>query len=236
MPARAYACTACGARVDEQSRRCRYCDAPVATVRCATCFHMNVPDAAYCCGCGRGLGLEPVGQAGELACPVCQRALDAYPSGAGALFDCGACGGQFVEHALLHEMLERHEHVAHPDGAASAPWRPDPHPHYIPCPACRALMNRKNFGGMSGVIVDVCKKHGTWFDLGELPRVLAFVAGGGLAKSRARTAEEEARLRREAAAASIATGASVDPRHMMSDGHQHIGESLAKMFVDLLLH
>jgi Zn-finger nucleic acid-binding protein len=50
-------------------------------------------------------------------------------------------------------------------------------------------MNRKNFAEVSGVIVDVCKKHGTWFDLGELPRVLAFVAAGGLERSRHRIGE-----------------------------------------------
>jgi Zn-finger nucleic acid-binding protein len=233
MPARAYACSACGAQVDEQARRCRYCAAPVATVRCSTCFHMNVPDAAYCSGCGSELGLEPVGEVGELSCPVCHKPLDVYPSGPGILFDCGLCGGQFVEHALLHEMVDRHEHIALPERTAGASCRPDPHVHYIPCPACHALMNRKNFGGMSGVIVDVCKKHGTWFDLGELPRVLAFVAGGGLARSRARTAEEEARVRREAAASSVMSHA-VDAREVVS--HGHVGESLAKMFVDLLLH
>ena len=31
----------------------------------------------------------------------------------------------------------------------------------------------------SGVVVDVCSAHGTWFDEGELPRVLAFVESYG---------------------------------------------------------
>ncbi len=62
------------------------------------------------------------------------------------------------------------------------------------------MMNRKNFGASSGVIVDVCAKHGTWFDAGELPRVLAFVESGGLARARSRHAEEVQRLTRERAA------------------------------------
>lgn len=45
-------------------------------------------------------------------------------------------------------------------------------------------MHRKNFGGRSGVIVDVCTSHGTWFDAEELPRVLAFVEAGGLERVR----------------------------------------------------
>jgi hypothetical protein len=50
-------------------------------------------------------------------------------------------------------------------------------------------MNRKNFAQSSGVVLDVCAKHGVWLDRGELERVLGFVAGGGLARARAREQE-----------------------------------------------
>lgn len=60
---------------------------------------------------------------------------------------------------------------------------------YVMCPLCHSSMNRVNFGRVSGVIVDVCKTHGTWFDAGELTRIVAFAASGGLEKSRAREAE-----------------------------------------------
>lgn len=65
---------------------------------------------------------------------------------------------------------------------------------YVPCPLCHTTMNRVNFGKVSGVIVDVCKAHGTWFDVGELTRIVAFAASGGLEKTRAR---EEAGQREE---------------------------------------
>jgi len=52
-------------------------------------------------------------------------------------------------------------------------------------------MLRRNFGGQSGIIVDVCAVHGVWFDRGELPRVLEFVERGGLELERRRKAEEE---------------------------------------------
>jgi Zn-finger nucleic acid-binding protein len=58
-------------------------------------------------------------------------------------------------------------------------------------------MNRVNFGKVSGVIVDVCRAHGTWFDGGELTRVVSFAAFGGLTKARRREEEEK----KEAAAA-----------------------------------
>jgi Zn-finger nucleic acid-binding protein len=198
---------------------------------------MNVPEAGFCSGCGAQLGLEPVGQAGALPCPICKTPLDVYCDGAGAdvsgsLHDCSRCGGQFVDHHLLRELLRRHEHVAFADLGPRPTGMLDPRNGYIPCPECHALMNRKNFGGSSGVIVDVCKKHGTWFDLGELPRVLAFVASGGLERSRLRAAEEEQREKREAhaRAASVAPVSAHDPSSSYG-----AGASFAEMLVDLLL-
>jgi hypothetical protein len=37
-----------------------------------------------------------------------------------------------------------------------------------------------NFGVRSGIIVDVCREHGTWFDRGEYDAALGFVRDGGL--------------------------------------------------------
>jgi hypothetical protein len=45
-------------------------------------------------------------------------------------------------------------------------------------------MNRINFARCSGVIVDVCKGHGTWFDKQELTRIIEFIRDGGLEASR----------------------------------------------------
>jgi Zn-finger nucleic acid-binding protein len=123
--------------------------------------------------------------------------MAALDCGAGAVHDCARCGGQFVEVAAFRDLLERRAldvGVVRPRTdvrAIAAPVR------YVACPVCRALMNRRNFGGTSGVIVDVCAKHGTWFDRGELPRVLAFVESGGLAHLREREAEERQRRQRE---------------------------------------
>ncbi len=35
---------------------------------------------------------------------------------------------------------------------------------YRPCPVCTRLMNRVNFGRRSGVLIDRCRAHGSWFD------------------------------------------------------------------------
>ena len=40
-------------------------------------------------------------------------------------------------------------------------------------------MQRKNFAKRSGVIVDVCGKHGVWLDADELEAVAGFIVQGG---------------------------------------------------------
>ncbi len=55
-------------------------------------------------------------------------------------------------------------------------------------------MNRRNFAGCSGIIVDACKDHGTWFDREELRQTVEFIRAGGLKKSRE---QEKARLEEE---------------------------------------
>jgi Zn-finger nucleic acid-binding protein len=110
-----------------------------------------------------------------------------FEGGAGKLWDCSQCGGQFVEHALLRELIERREAYGAAVPRRVKRWSPTVEPvHYVPCPLCATLMTRRNFGSSSGVIVDVCTEHGIWFDLGELPRILAFVETGGLAQARRR--------------------------------------------------
>ena len=47
-------------------------------------------------------------------------------------------------------------------------------------------MNRSNFARASGVIVDVCKAHGLWFDADELPSIIEFVQKGGMEIARQR--------------------------------------------------
>lgn len=145
---------------------------------------MNVPQALHCSGCGRALGLEPIAAPDELKCPECRRHFRLFRADAGALHDCEGCGGQFVEHVLLRELLEQREvyGLAAPSRSAANPL--DQPVRYRPCPVCQVLMHRRNFGRTSGVIVDVCTQHGIWFDPGELPRVLAFVADGGLVRAR----------------------------------------------------
>ncbi len=185
---------------------------------------MSTPEAVHCSGCGRDLGLEPIPRDDTLACPDCHEAMAALDCGPGAVHDCGRCGGQFVEMAALRDLIERHDRldVGAPRSGARAAI--ETRVHYVACPVCRSLMNRRNFGGVSGVVVDVCAKHGTWFDLGELPRVLAFAESGGLTRSRTRDAAARERALRERVDG--AAGAPLAHRLGGDDDVEHVGGSV----------
>lgn len=122
----------------------------------------------------------------RLACPDCGHQLRRFERPRGFLYDCGQCGGQFVEHAALAALLD--DSRAAQDTIQKHTPRRNPlqqKVRYRPCAVCHSMMNRKNFGGASGIIVDVCAPHGMWFDRGELDAVLSFVAQGGLERARA---------------------------------------------------
>ncbi len=189
MPeARVYQCPVCGAFARDDERTCRHCSTLLATLRCGHCFELNFPDDLHCRGCGLELGLAPHPEGSTQTCPDCKRPLQAFKAGPGELHACERCGGQMVTHGLLRALVEQRavlgNAVPSPGDAPRGNPLADP-VHYRPCPHCGQLMNRKNFGGVSGIIVDVCSVHGTYFDAGELPRVLEFVRRGGLAKAQA---------------------------------------------------
>jgi len=79
---------------------------------------------------------------------------------------------------------------------------------YVPCPVCKALMNRVNFAKCSNVIVDVCRTHGTWFNEDELRRIVEFLRAGGMDLARQREMDELERKRRALAATEIMASSS----------------------------
>ena len=119
--------------------------------------------------------------------------------------ECERCLGLWVDVASFEKICSDREEQAAVLGTASpAPAsvaREIGKVSYAPCPECKQLMNRVNFARCSGVIVDICKGHGTWFDREELSQIVEFIRAGGLAASRekekAEIVEERQRLRQE---------------------------------------
>lgn len=135
--------------------------------------------------------------------------MDRVAVGATTVHECAKCEGLWVDAAAFEQICADREQQAAVLGVASpahaAPVRPETHVSYVPCPQCGQLMNRLNFARCSGVVIDLCKGHGTWFDRDELQRIVEFIRAGGLEAARAREkmqlAEERSRLRQEQLAA-----------------------------------
>jgi len=238
MPdALAFKCSVCGAPAHGGDFSCRYCGAGIATVCCSRCFQMNMAHAQHCSGCGAELGLLVESALQSSQCSDCHGSLEIIREPAGSLLNCRKCGGQFVEHALLRSLLEAHEQTAQafPDAPYQRPSNANAQRvQYRPCSVCQRMMNRRNFGGASGVIVDVCAPHGVWFDAGELPQILAFVKSGGLVRERAR---EQERQRQARAREREMAGASAQPSPLAFDSLAQSGEhsSFAQDLLEFVL-
>lgn len=125
------------------------------------------------------------------ACPRCKKPLDVHIAGEEEYDLCPECGGMWLDRGEFHLVtteydVYRKENLG--EEYRRAPVR-DP-VEYIPCVRCHKLMNRKNFGRISGVIIDECGNHGVWLDAGELEKIRHFIADGGLERSQDKEIEQ----------------------------------------------
>jgi Zn-finger nucleic acid-binding protein len=113
-------------------------------------------------------------------CPRCEsdgKALEPIAAGEFQAHGCRSCGGVFLDNSVfkvtvvdpavraeLHQILD--QGTTQVD--QSAP---------VACPACRDTMTRQKSGP---VAIDVCKKHGIWFDRSELDRVVEQMVAAGV--------------------------------------------------------
>jgi Zn-finger nucleic acid-binding protein len=203
-------CPFCGGPCRSDVRACPHCSVELASVRCPRCFALHFTGSRFCARCGTELELEPLLERGDAPCPRCEAPL-AFTSGAAPadascegypLHECVSCGGLFLSQGTLEEIVRRESRVSHALTHAARTASPSPRAQepvrYLKCPICHGLMNRVNFGKHSGVIVEVCKPHGVWFDKGELTRAIEFVADGGLVETRRRDEELARETQREA--------------------------------------
>lgn len=201
MEAGTLRCPGCGAPAGADLHLCTHCGARLATVACPSCFGMVFRGTAHCPHCGARADRAPQADAEDLACPHCRGELAAVRVGETAVHECGSCSGLWMSNSAFDALCTDRERqasvLAFRVGAAAA--TADTRIRYRPCPSCGALMHRINFRRVSGVIVDVCREHGTWFDADELRHIVEFIQRGGLdvARERDRMHLEEERRRLE---------------------------------------
>jgi len=217
--AKSVLCPNCGGSIKVGTRACPYCASTVATCRCAACLAWNLAGAAHCQACGRPLVADTkgaaAGQAAGCNCPRCGTLLQAREYAEMSVDECDRCGGLFLSQAMLDRIVAAHDaptglRLALPQRAVER----ETVVQYLHCPVCGNIMNRQAFGRISGIVIDVCKAHGLWFDGGELAEAIRFVEQGGLEHLRVRELEElaerERKSRTEAAIAEASAGLDTD--------------------------
>jgi len=187
-------CPDCGAGVPANATECSFCHARLATIGCEKCFGMVFVGSRHCQHCGAPVKSPTDRDAAPLQCPRRCGEMRGVRFGGADMWECRACSGLWVDNATLEGLIAARLKPAAMLGTGIAMVPPTPvklQPvQYAPCPQCRTLMNRLNFAHTSGIIVDVCTPHGTWFDADELRRVVEFVARGGLEAAHAHGLEE----------------------------------------------
>jgi Zn-finger nucleic acid-binding protein len=195
MEVKVLLCPSCGGALDPDGRACPHCGTTAATRRCAICFDLNLRGDHNCRRCGARLPEEDAaGRPDRLACPGCGSAMTPRKIANASFDECDHCGGLWLatgtvegiaaeaQTRALLKSIEGEPPASPAGGEAGKVF-------YRKCPLCAKMMNRSNYATGSGVVTDLCKHHGAYFDRGELTRIFTFIESGGLEKARRREAE-----------------------------------------------
>lgn len=191
------ACSACGGPRQGSEAACRWCGAAFTLHEleldaiCPRCAARVSRRGGFCHHCALPLTAPDEAVPTDYPCPTCAAAggdaPDLVSRRVGAddplhLFECSRCAGLWLDREVFRALVERARHgrsglpperAAETASAAAREWT------YRPCPVCSELMHRRNYGRRSGVILDLCGRHGVWFEHEELSRVLEWVRRGG---------------------------------------------------------
>ncbi len=121
-----------------------------------------------------------------LPCPGCGGVMRAVVMGTSdtEVDMCASCHGLWLDHgeidALVTRPLMTRANLSEIRRQVAALRRAPQAVVYRRCPRCDTPMHRRNFGRVSGIVVDECTVHGMYLDAGELEQIRTFVAMGGL--------------------------------------------------------
>jgi Zn-finger nucleic acid-binding protein len=159
----------------------------------------------HCPRCGAaGDREEDVVSTGQ-KCPRCKTVMQVATIGNSKVLECASCLGLWLKTSAFEKICADKEQQSAVLGNASLAdvdrTTSATKVTYIPCPECSQLMNRANFARCSGVIIDLCKQHGIWFDRDELSHIVEFIRAGGMeamrAKEKLALEEERQKLHQE---------------------------------------
>ena len=185
-------CPNCGAPAAPADQSCPYCHATLATVSCPKCFALMFDGAVYCPSCGARRA-RTVGGDRKARCSACFGMMSEVQIGDTGLMECEKCHAMWIDTATFeHVCADRDAQAAVLQQYSTPPPKRESaeEVRYRRCVACGTMMNRLNFGRLSGTIIDVCKGHGAFLDAGELHQIVTFIQGGGLDRARQRQLED----------------------------------------------
>ncbi|HEY5921522.1 MAG TPA: zf-TFIIB domain-containing protein, partial [Kofleriaceae bacterium] len=144
-------------------------------VACSQCSH-HFDGAGYrdvlCPRCG--------GLAQPRPCPRCTQPLEPLHILDLVIDTCNRCKGTFVD-AAAKRLLAEHDHeraqelISTLAREAEQPVPEVDQTAIAHCPVCGVAMQRKLSATGAGVIIDLCRPHGTFFDAGEQLKIIRFV-------------------------------------------------------------
>jgi Zn-finger nucleic acid-binding protein len=195
VDAEIHRCGSCGAQVRADAADCQYCGSEIIrdtrklSLICPECHGRNAEQSRFCTACGVAFAPETVKVEGfELPCPVCGCLMPTRSVGGVGINECPSCNGLWAPGKRLDLLINRAiEARRSNDPALLQSFEPrtsggnpvSQRIAYRKCPECEAFMQRRNFRKSSGVIIDSCRKHGTWLDADELEQITGFVLSGG---------------------------------------------------------
>jgi Zn-finger nucleic acid-binding protein len=172
--------------IKKQTKACEHCKKQI-NIRYDTC---------PICGAQQSEQVKSVSP----ECPRCFVPLKIHIVDGEEYDICPECGGMWLDRDEFYRATRERDVYKKIEAKSEYRKAPIRGPvEYVSCVRCGKLMNRKNFGKISGVIIDRCNKHGVWLDAGELEKIQHFIADGGLDRSRDREITKNRQLIKELA-------------------------------------
>jgi len=238
-------CGSCGALAPAESNHCGFCGAEVIrdaerlSALCPECYARNAESARFCAACGVKFAPEPLPtDAPVRSCVDCDRVLAVRRIAGLTVAECGHCHGVWAPEAVFDDLVTRavtmRKDALSGAVAPATPREERGNPlnvkvRYRKCPDCDRHMLRRNWQKVSGVIVDVCRDHGTWLDADELERIAGFILSGGLSEAERKQAERP----NFAVPAESRTGADFT-KLMMESNRGRASATVLESFVDFM--
>jgi len=212
-------CGSCGAGIRQEAKTCQYCGSEIVrepnehSLICPECYARCADDSRFCTSCGVGFQPEPVRIEGhELPCPACSTLMPPRQISGVGVNECLSCYGLWAPgesfDVLVGRAIDARQQASPAELRALKPRVAGSNParqgvQYRNCPECDRHMARRNYRKKSGVIIDLCTKHGVWLDADELEQIAGFILSGA-AGERVEIESAEERKKRAAAGASLA--------------------------------